>query len=48
MPSRMSSAVIVEPLGLDLVRLHEVADRLDDAALEAALVRAARRACGCR
>ena len=41
MPSRMSSAVIVEALDLDVVRLHVVADRLDDAALEAVLVRAA-------
>ena len=32
-----------QALGLDLVRLHVVADRLDDAALEAVLVRAAGR-----
>ena len=38
----------VEALDLDLVRLHVVADGLDDAALEAALVRAAGRRCGCR
>ena len=30
-----------KPLGVDLVRLHVVADRLDDGPLEAALVRAA-------
>ena len=41
MPSRMSSAVSVTPLGVRLVRLDEVAHRLDDARLEAGLVRAA-------
>ena len=35
MPSRMSSAVSVTPLGVRLVRLHEVAHRLDDAAAQA-------------
>ena len=46
MPSRMSSAVSVTPLGVELVRLDVVAHGLDDAALEAVLVRAARACVG--